>query len=164
MENALKLVSSSFAARFSPLGADGDERTYWALSPGARERKDALEFLKLTTSNTKEKKSRPRGRSPDEEVRSAMQEWSWCIVIWGTAPVGSKIKYTNSDECSPQWWGFYDPEDMRKVATWVNQRDATDAEGDEDCRSSLGNNLEEYAALLDWRLKEDKYEAAEVVL
>jgi len=161
MDNALKLVSSSFAARFSPLGADGDGRTYWALSPGARERKDALEFIKLTTSIAKEKKSRPRGRSPDEEARSAMQEWSWCIVIWGTAPVGSKIKHTNDDGRSPQWWGFYDPEDIRKVATWVNQSDATDTEDDEDYpTSSLRNNLEEYAALLDWRLKEDKYDTA----
>ena len=158
MENALKLISSSFAARFSPLGADGDGRMYWALSPGVRERKDALEFIKLTISNTKEKKSRLKGRSPDEEARSAMQEWSWCIVIWGTAPVGSKIKH---DERSPQWWGFYDPEDIRKVAAWVNQMGATDNEDDENHPSSLRNNLKEYAALLDWRLKEDKYEAAD---
>jgi hypothetical protein len=51
IDNALKIIGSSFAPRFTSLGTDDDGRVYYALSPGVAEREAALEYLEVAASN-----------------------------------------------------------------------------------------------------------------
>lgn len=88
----------------------------------------------------------------------------------------------NEDDLIPKWWGFCDVEDIRNLAEWISIKsgindddDNVDA-GDSPSLSSssasssnkpkqpsieqlkkLVKNLREYAELLQWRIREDKY-------
>ncbi|KAG5639120.1 hypothetical protein H0H81_006709 [Sphagnurus paluster] len=173
LENALKLLSPSFVTRFSPLGTDKAGRKFWTLSPGASERKAALDFIEATTSgsqNTK-KSARQRGRPPaSDEVFPATKEWPWFVAVWGKKiPVDSKGKgkteVAGVDKDAQiadieQWWGFYEPVDIRKVADWIRIDAGIDPFEDTNTTrplATLVRGLNKYAALLEWRRKEDKY-------
>lgn len=175
LENALKLVLPGFAPRFTPLGTDNEGRIFWALSPGIAERNAALDFIAAVTSGSerKDKGSRvARRRTTGGEERDAMNQWSWFLAIWGKKPIPAKTSprklkrdTSNSvkedDEDVEKWWAVCEPEEIRKVAEWVaidfggNKKDRS-TDGD---YSSLVKGLKEHAALLEWRLLEDRFDA-----
>ncbi|KAF5380578.1 hypothetical protein D9615_004650 [Tricholomella constricta] len=177
LENALKVLSPGFASRFAPLGTDSAGRVFWALSPGVYERKAALDFIASATSGFKDtKKARQRGSIlANVEDPSATSDWSCFVAVWGKRfpaaikpPQGKgKAKAADDvaeedDEAVEQWWGFYQPGEIRKVANWIRIDAGIDACGDADGTKPLAalvKGLNEYAALLEWRVKEDKYES-----
>jgi hypothetical protein len=171
VENALRLVLPSFAARFSPLGIDNEGRVFWALSPGIDERQAALDFITAATSGSGEserptkRSSRPLRRpTTGDEEQSSIRHWSWFVAVWGTKPTAEKNQIddddsdSDGDERSRRWWSFHEPGEIRKVAEWVTTR--TDLE--EGCQhgsvSYLAKRLHDYASLLEWRRLESRFE------
>lgn len=156
LENALRLVAPVFAPRFAPLGIDKAGRVYWASSPGVFERKAALDFITSATVGKKGKK-----RVVDD---SGPRKWPWFVAVWGRKShiVGKDLNAVESDE---RWWAFTDPLEIRKVADWIRIDARIDPNGHADVNQplvSLIKGLNEYAQLLDWRLKEDKYGSVDV--
>ncbi|KAF8070697.1 hypothetical protein FPV67DRAFT_1412971 [Lyophyllum atratum] len=180
LENALKLVLPGFAPRFAPLGTDSGGRVFWALSPGVKERNTALEFIASVMSGTKEiRKSRQGGRAmAEDEDRSATSEWSWFVVVYGrkfpaslkpTEKKGDEMAVDDDsdddDEDLEQWWGFYEPSEIRNVANWIRIDAGIDLDGDAEDNmplASLVKGLNDYAALLEWRLEEDRYQSQDI--
>ncbi|KAG6902747.1 hypothetical protein C0995_011895 [Termitomyces sp. Mi166 len=156
LENALRLVTPGFAPRFIPMGTDRAGRVYWASSPGVVERKVALDFI---TSATVSKKGRTR--VVDD---GAPTKWSWFVAVWGrkTSVARNDVQVVEDDD-DERWWAFTDPVEIRKVADWIRIDAGIDPNGEADANkplASLVKRLNEYAQLLDWRLKEDKYASA----
>ncbi|RDB25135.1 hypothetical protein Hypma_007645 [Hypsizygus marmoreus] len=171
IENALKLILPACAPRFSHLGTDSAGRSFWALLPGASERKIARDFITSAASGFKDSKKRPRARAFTEDERSAMRDWSSFVLLWGKKPHG--VPTANSPSCDEdegnedededveKWWGFYDPGEILKLAGWVRVEAGIDSEDEMESKSSLSSlakALEEYAALLEWRLRDDRYD------
>ncbi|KAF9527302.1 hypothetical protein CPB83DRAFT_856322 [Crepidotus variabilis] len=188
IENALRIVSSSFSPRFITLGTDLDGRVYYALSPGVAEREAALEFLNVASSS-RPMKMKKKARLLNEEERQEMREWSWFVAVWGEksreTTSGDRSKRMDLDdedevESGPHWWGFWDIQEINKLAEWVSIKSGlSDDEqaGDTPSAASsvssskatnkaepkveqlkrLVHGLKDYATLLEWRVKEDKY-------
>jgi len=171
---------------------------YYALSPGVAEREAALEYLEVAASN-KVAKLKKKGRVLSIDERKEMREWSWFIAVWGTKPPSlSNVKTVavqnmtvdkaedseeedKDDENAPRWWGFWDVEDITKLAEWISVKSDLEEEGeiltvgDSLSTSSTGSSssnrrhprmerlkrlvrhLREYAVLLQWRASKDKY-------
>ena len=175
IENSLKLVLPGFAPRFTPLGTDNEERVFWALSPGIAERNAALDFITAVTSESGETENRRKLRRPmrrqstGSEEYSSMKQWSWFVAIWGKKPVHAKNSpqtlkldtddkdYDSEEDEVEKWWAVCGPEEIRKVAEWVTI--TSGVQKDNECCSSLAKGLQDYAALLEWRLLEDKFDA-----
>jgi hypothetical protein len=148
----------SCAPRFGPLGTDHDGRVYYALSPGVRDREFAANLLAGVSKKTKGRK--PIRRAKSVEARKAFQEWSWFLAVWGHNP--------SSVESEPGWWVFWEPEEIRKLASWISDTNDLAAKSDSDESAvkgappashgrlrSLMKNLQEYALALEWRCKGD---------
>lgn len=186
LESALKVVLPGFAPRFAPLGHDTGGRIFYALSPGIVERKAALNFLASETRPKNRNHGKKKERMWGEEEKSGMKEWSWFVGVWGKKPsnetnlsdVGRAVKHVikrqgngdssdtdeeDEDEDAKKWWGFYEPRAVQHVAEWVA---ASTGSGGETLSaspsSSLVKGLKEYGALLEWRVREDKYEGMDV--
>lgn len=200
IENAVKIVEASFAARFVTLGSDNDGRVYYVLSPGVAEREAAFEYLQIASSD-KMVKLKKRGRVLAPEDRKEMREWSWFVAVWGTRPhtsqsqsmprkdqrmnvdgaENSETGEDDEDELVPKWWGFCDVEDIKNLAEWISIKSGIEDKDDnlrphaspltstssvssnkpkqpriEQLKKLVGN-LREYAELLQWRTREDKY-------
>lgn len=191
IENAQKIVAPSFAPRFTVLGTDKDGRTYYALSPSIHDREIALDFLAIASSdkNLKLKKC----RSPSEEQRQELRDWSWFIAVWGRKPevlgassermaVGDTFSDDENEDSNMRWWGFWGVNEINKLAEWIAIQSGLDEDdetidratpvgtsstasklavkkGDPKTESmkKLVRGLKEYATLLEWRTKEDKY-------
>ncbi|KZS98679.1 hypothetical protein SISNIDRAFT_481388 [Sistotremastrum niveocremeum HHB9708] len=82
------------APRFRRLGIDLDDRVYYALS--------ASESKKL----------------PKDEDRAHFRKWAWFVAVWGKRP-GSLEFDEDGDPIEDQWWGFYEPKQIRKLSRWV---------------------------------------------
>ncbi|KAK7035496.1 hypothetical protein VNI00_011789 [Paramarasmius palmivorus] len=158
LEHILKVLVPSCAPRFGPLGTDHDGRIYYALSPGVRDREFAANLLAGASKRTKGRK--PIRRAKSVEARKAFQEWSWFLAVWGHHP--------SSIESEPGWWVFWEPEEIRKLATWISDTNDLGAKSDSDESAvkgappashsrlrSLTKNLQEYATALEWRCKGD---------
>jgi hypothetical protein len=203
IENALKIIGSRFAPRFTTLGTDDDGRVYYALSPGVAEREAALEYVEAAASG-KVTRLKKKGRALSVDERKEMRDWSWFIAVWGTKPP-SLVKNTAAaekmavdgaessdeenvdDESVPRWWGFWDVEEITKLADWISVKfDVEDEREDLAGRDSLstasigsaslsGNrrqphmeqlrrlvgHLRDYGALLQWRAGNDGYTLVE---
>ncbi|KAG5647052.1 hypothetical protein DXG03_001422 [Asterophora parasitica] len=183
LESILKVVSPGFAPRFSSLGTDKGGRVYWALSPGTKERNAALDFIAQATFGFKDTRTaRQRGRAPaavgNAVDRSGTSEWSYFVAVWGKKIPAAASKTSlgkgkgkadtaqgdvvEEDEDVEQWWGFYEPADIRKIADWIRIDAGIDPYEGEDVSKPLAaliRGLNEYGALLEWRLKDDKYES-----
>jgi hypothetical protein len=128
-----------------------------------------------------------------------MREWSWFIVVWGKKPPSlpgvpalrtvqkmdidgatDESENESEDETVEQWWGFWEPGEISKVAEWISIKAGLDDDestlGDSRASSSsiakdkvdsstnprtaqmrrLVTELKDYAALLEWRIREDK--------
>ncbi|KAJ3886055.1 hypothetical protein GG344DRAFT_82082 [Lentinula edodes] len=158
IENAAKVLSSAFSPRFSPLGSDPEGRVYWALTPGVSDREYALDYIVSRLPNAPKSK-RPRNRKQrqqrEEEDSRALREWSWFIAVWGKKPHGNGVD-EGGDE--PQWWGFWDPQEIRNLAEWLSitnglKSGPSGGVSTHSCNDLkiLVKRLTEYAASLEWR-------------
>lgn len=187
----MKLTAHGFTPRFSILGMDHDGRTYYALSPGVLEREVGFEYLEMVSTD-KQRKSKKKGRILADEDRNKMKEWSWFVSVWGKKPPfegrsnaqPAKSDTINSDEEDGEeeevekWWGFWEPEEIVKVADWIYiksklEDQEVEAGGSENDTLSqtkkdpakvqlkhLVTQLKDYAALLEWRTNENKFSDA----
>ncbi|KAJ3934906.1 MAG: hypothetical protein NXY57DRAFT_599590 [Lentinula lateritia] len=158
IENAAKVLSSAFSPRFSPLGSDPEGRVYWALTPGVSDREYALDYIVSRLPNAPKSK-RPRNRKQrqqrEEEDSQALREWSWFIAVWGKKPHGNGV---NDGEDEPQWWGFWNPQEIRNLAEWLSitnglKRDPSDGDAtySRNDLKILVKRLTDYATSLEWR-------------
>ena len=194
IDNSMKIISTVFAPRFMPLGTDFDDRIYYALSPGVAEREAVFEYIELASSE-KSSKPKKKGRVLSPSDRQEMREWSWFIVVWGKKPplseaptLGTVQKMDidgttdeSEDETVERWWGFWEPEEISKVAEWISIKAGLDDDEESTAGDSRGSTLsiakdkvdtstnprttqirrlvtelKDYAALLEWRIREDK--------
>ncbi|KAG6850971.1 hypothetical protein H0H93_005840 [Arthromyces matolae] len=155
LECALKLVMPAFASRFAPLGTDQVGRTYWVSSPGIVERKAALDFIASTSLSKKAKTQVAESCSS--------RKWPWFIAVWGKSTRAAGGKGAEADDGAPErWWAFTEPAEIRKAADWIRIDARIDPYAPLELDTnkplaSLVKGLNEYATLLDWRLKVDKY-------
>ncbi|KAJ4468133.1 hypothetical protein J3R30DRAFT_1677685 [Lentinula aciculospora] len=156
IENAAKVISTSFLPRFSPLGFDPEGRVYWVLTPGVYDREYALDHVVSRTPNASKRLRNRRQRRQREEADSkALREWSWFLAVWGNKPCASGTSH--GDE--PQWWGFWDPAEIRKLADWISITNGLQitysstggAAHSREQLKTLVKGIAEYAALLEWR-------------
>ena len=133
IDDAVKVASYANIPRISSLGRDIEGRIYWALTPGMNEREDALDLLQ-SYSQGRTHKSKPRRKRlvPSEEDRSALRKWSWFVAVWGKRPpTAERTLVEDSDDSEDeeeeededddeQWWGFWEPEEIMKLASWVH--------------------------------------------
>jgi len=85
----------------------------------------------------------------------------------------------DEDELVPKWWGFYDVEDIKNLAEWISIESGIEDKRDnlrlqvspltstssasasnkpkQPLIEQLVGNLKEYAELLQWRTRKDKY-------
>lgn len=78
------------------------------------------------------------------------------MAVWGNKPAAKDVASSAADE--PQWWGFWDPVEIRRLAEWINVTNDLKKTTD-NSRSpvvsrtldGLVKNITEYAALLEWR-------------
>jgi len=188
----MKLTTHGFTPRFSVLGMDHDGRTYYTLSPGVVEREVGFEYLEVVSAD-KPRKLKKKGRILAAEERSKMKEWSWFVSVWGkkpplegpsnAQPAKSDTITISSDEEDGEeevekWWGFWEPEEIVKVADWIYiksklEDQEMEAGGSENGIVSqtkkdpvkvqlkhLVTQLKDYAALLEWRTHENKFSDA----
>ncbi|KAG6813387.1 hypothetical protein H0H92_011653 [Tricholoma furcatifolium] len=155
IEHTSKLVGPMFAPRFTPLGTDSLGRVFWALSPGASERKAARDFIATVTNA---KKVTPKIHIANDNT---LTDWTWFVAVWGKkiATAGTNAGVGDEDD-DVQWWAFTDPAEIRRVADWIRIDAGIDSHGEADANKPLSvlvKRLNEYAGLLDWRRKEDRY-------
>ena len=166
LENALKVALSGTVPRFGPLGTDHDGRVYWALTPGVRDREFAQSLITAASATNKSKKVRKPIRRPKSvEERATFKSWSWFLAVRGKKPSG--VEVAGGDE--QDWWVFWEPEEIRKLATWITIQNGLDAKVEDSDNSgaattggsnnvsinlkSLVKNLQEYSTTLEWRCK-----------
>ncbi|KAJ3984732.1 hypothetical protein F5890DRAFT_1410961 [Lentinula detonsa] len=160
-ESVARIVSSAFLPRSGPLGSDPEGRVYWALTPGVSDREYALDYIVSRLPNARKSK-RPRNRKQrhrkDNVDSQTLREWSWFLAVWGKKP------HENGAQCEdeePQWWGFWDPAEIRKLADWLSitngsQTDDSSGDGPTSVLKTLVNGITNYANLLEWRILEEE--------
>ncbi|KAJ3762386.1 hypothetical protein EV360DRAFT_35808 [Lentinula raphanica] len=158
IENASKVVSSAFLSRSGPFGSDQDGRIYWALTPGVHDRKYASDYIVSRLPNPpKPKKARNRKQRQRREEADAQElgEWSWFLAVWGKNP------NENSDDDEPQWWGFWDPKEIRNLANWLTSKnDLQNGDGGGGSTremKALVKEITDYANVLEWRMLGEDY-------
>lgn len=181
INNCMKIVAPYHAPRFMSLGFDDDQREYFALSPCAAERDAASEYLEVAAS-PRQMKCKKRGRVLPAEERCELRDWAWFIGVYGFKPPGALDDRTpnadsavdrvrNATNDGPQWWGFWDPREIDKLADWISLKSGFGAEDEsasapathkatmpprEAQRRRLIAGLKDYSSLLDWRINPDK--------
>ncbi|KAK0212911.1 hypothetical protein DFS33DRAFT_1377363 [Desarmillaria ectypa] len=170
LDNALKVASHDFSVRSGPLGTDKDGRIYWALSPGVNDRQYATQYVSAMVSGIKKPK-KGKGCTRAGKDESPLLDWSSFIAVWGQKPkTGTPSTHEDdSDEDAEidQWWGFSDPDDIRKLADWLFIVSGLDEDRSESSPTvseavrngnsvkALVHNLKEYATVLAWRCKDE---------
>ena len=165
---------------------DHDGRTYYALSPGVLEREVGFEYLEVVSADKPRKLK--KGRILAAEDRCKMKEWSWFVSVWGKKPpfegrsntqpakddtISSDEEDGGEEEEVEKWWGFWEPEEIVKVADWIYiksklEGQEMEAGGSENVSQTkkdpvkaqlkhLVTQLKDYAALLEWRTHENKF-------
>lgn len=188
INNVVKLTTQGLTPRFSILGVDNEGRTYYAFSPGVLEREIAFEYLEVASAN-KARKLKKKGHILSAEHRSEMKEWSWFVGVWEKKPISEgrskNLQHAQGrlddgdtldekeDAEAGKWWGFWEPEEIIKVADWITIRskleDGEDAQVEDGASPQakkdpakvqlkrLVAQLKDYAALLEWRTRDDKF-------
>ncbi|KIK67136.1 hypothetical protein GYMLUDRAFT_37176 [Collybiopsis luxurians FD-317 M1] len=170
-ENAAKVIAPAFTPRFSPLGTDASGRTYWALTPGIHDREYAFSHIASRLSDalqSRKTRKRRHRHQKEEEDREALKDWAWFLAVHGTKPSGKGKNLTSDANESPaadrpRWWGFWDPEEIHKLAEWLSITNGAVETNDSSrapltfCSSEglkfLVKGIKEYATLLEWRGK-----------
>lgn len=161
------LQSAAYILRFAPLGRDVDGRVYYTLTPGLAERDAALECVKGEGRGGKRRRLTPRVIS--ERDRKEMGKWSWAVMVWGRMPEGA-VKLTKDEEADEvgngeSWWGFWEPEQVRRLADYVARTGGLTEEDEETssthastngtkARPSNASSLSGYSAFEDDRTSE----------
>lgn len=121
LEYAHRIAQYECIPRYRELGRDHEGRVYYVLTPGPVEREAASQLL--AGGDGKVKFTKKRGAVTVDE-RKGMEKWSWFVGVWGRRPEGALM--TEDDEESDEeqeekeeWWGFWDPEEIKKVAEWI---------------------------------------------
>ncbi|EKM74655.1 hypothetical protein AGABI1DRAFT_80849 [Agaricus bisporus var. burnettii JB137-S8] len=140
LENSLKTLVPKYAARFTPLGMDSEDRVYWILSPGVSEREAAQDFIMSCSSDDKLIKSNrkkivmKKARVLNMEERIEMRSWSWFLAVWGKRPEdaavgsGGQEEEEEEDKDREGWWGFYEPLEILKLSEWISMKAGLDDE------------------------------------
>ena len=125
LEQALQVALHTHAPRFAPLGIDHEGRTYFALTPSMAEREAAAALLAGDTS----KGGKARGRAIiSAGERGTMRRWGWFVAVWGQKPSDALVPATEDDSDSDseddteeeeRWWGFWQVDEIRKLADWI---------------------------------------------
>ncbi|KAF9263405.1 hypothetical protein L218DRAFT_959427 [Marasmius fiardii PR-910] len=160
LESSLKVVLSSSVPRFSPLGTDHDGRVYYALSPGVHDREFAASLISAASGTTKSTKGRKPIRRPKSvEERASCRSWSWFIAVWGKPPsLGRPSEIDDGlNGGEDGWWVFWEPEEIRKLSSWITIRNGLDAKPEDGVGTrkqqlrNLVKNLQDYSTTLEWR-------------
>jgi hypothetical protein len=113
---------------------------YLALTPGVREREDALEFLQDHASDRSKKTSRTKKkrRNVTDEKRGMTSDWSLFVAVWGKRPTPSEeviIEEANHSEESDgeielaeEWFAFSNPQEIENLAKQIEIRCSLDDE------------------------------------
>ncbi|OBZ70555.1 hypothetical protein A0H81_09070 [Grifola frondosa] len=123
LEHAQSVVLFDCIPRFGPIGRDHEGRVYYILTPGVVERDAALELIDGKAG--KVRFGRKKGPTTRAE-RQQMEKWSWFVAVWGNKPDGAILAHSedsdseNEEAEGEQWWGFWDPAEIRKVADWID--------------------------------------------
>lgn len=154
--------------RFAPLATDPDGHAFYALAPGHGEREAAIEYTDLLSSSAAmgRQKLKHKARSLKPSEREDMHDWSWAILVWGKkppsayCPVGDDDSDEDMDDDNVEgWWCFHDPSDIKELADWLVLAYDLDAEDDANpAMKQLVTSLRDFADLLEWRSREDKYQ------
>jgi hypothetical protein len=135
----------AFVPRFSPLGTDTDGNTYWALTPGHYERDDAYNLIEDQPSASAKQSKAKRRHTPDENDRPKLKDWSWFVVARGKRPADS-ILASDAEEEDEQdadgeaWWAFWEPEEIRKLAHYIEIKAGLDDDESEAGESASAND------------------------
>jgi len=132
LEHAQRILAYGNTLRFGPLGTDEDGRVYYALSPGLADREAAL-WLIDGKGNQKLKKGRKQGGGftyVDERQRKELMNWSWFVAVWGKKPANAKVEDEDEilDNDNEQWWGFWEPEQIKNLSQWIAVRNGFDGD------------------------------------
>jgi len=73
--------------------------------------------------------------SVDESQRKALRHWSWFVAVWGRKPadaiaVGNEEDVGMSYDEKEEWWGFWEPDQIRNLAQWIAMRNGLHEEVD----------------------------------
>lgn len=128
LEYCGRLVAPRFAPRYISLGRDLDGRVYYVLSPGSGEYEAAMQLVH--GHDGKVKLGKRRGMWTEDD-RQELQKWSWFVSVWGRKPEGAQVPERGDDEESEEdeeddhgdaWWGFWQPEEIYKLAEWISRK------------------------------------------
>ncbi|KAF5317248.1 hypothetical protein D9611_003867 [Ephemerocybe angulata] len=155
--------------RFAPLATDPEGRVYYALAPGYAEHEAAVEYIELFLSGValEKQKLKKKGRVLKPSEREDMHDWSWMILVWGKKPPSAYCPVSDDgdesdeelDEEVERWWSFSDPSDIKDLAEWLVLAYDLDAEDSEHASlKGLATSIKDFGSLLEWRLREDKYQ------
>ena len=163
IDNSLEIISSNYVGRFQVLGKDHEGRTYWTTSPGIDEIVAAHEFLTTITSDMSSeesgssKKKKKEQLGPETRPRDNSREWTWFVAVWGRAPPDWEASDSEDDEedTRERWWVFDEAGEIRRLANWLG--DGGQDGGQRGDRNTLPMRLIDFADLLEWRGRVDRY-------
>ncbi|TEB38255.1 hypothetical protein FA13DRAFT_1725894 [Coprinellus micaceus] len=156
LESSAQVAQCESMVRFAPLATDPDGHVFYALAPGHGE---------LGSRNRQKLKHKARALKPSE--REDAHDWSWMVLVYGKkppsayCPIGDDDSDEDMDDDNVEgWWCFHDPTDIKELAEWlVLAYDLNAEDGDVDpALKQLVTSLKDFANLLEWRSKEDKYQ------
>jgi hypothetical protein len=168
LEQSLHVTMAAYAPRFGPLGRDADGRVYWALSPSLGEREAAEDYLALRAGTISSQQAKGRlakhKRAATEEERRGMKRWGWFVAVWGKRPDDADVRFVSTERPSmdskidseghenghesdqgedngkEKWWGFWEPEEIRRLAAFVGRRGGLSQGDDTDESDSLSSH------------------------
>lgn len=150
LEHAHSVAQTACIPRYNMLGQDHEGRVYYALTPGEAEREAAIRLI--AGKDGKVKLHRKRGGLTEEDRRD-MNRWSWFVAVWGKLP-GGAVKVESEDDSEDEdedrnaWWGFWDPQEITKVADWIAFKcELGDAKSKPSARSVAGSAVDKGKAV-----------------
>ncbi|PFH46178.1 hypothetical protein AMATHDRAFT_43745 [Amanita thiersii Skay4041] len=171
IDNALYILSIAYTVRFKgPLGTDAQGRIYWALSPGTEDRNSSLQFITKSSSDDYIREleaGRKRRKEPlfEDQMR---KDWTCCVSVYGKqflpdscSKKGISLQSANNDETEESWWRFTGPTEIRALAAWLSYENDQASHKLAHKHESLTAALMQFADVLEWRCREDRYELAD---
>ncbi|THH02065.1 hypothetical protein EW026_g706 [Hermanssonia centrifuga] len=102
----------------------------------------AVQFL--DGKDVKVKFGRKRGGLTEND-RKDMVRWPWFVAVWGRKPEGAleakpekdedcddDDKPEDEDESGESWWGFWQPEEIEKLAGWISRTSGLESDEETD--------------------------------
>lgn len=167
LESSAQVAQCESMVRFAPLATDPDGHVFYALAPGHGEREAAIEYTDILSNGVGKQKLKHKARALKPSEREDAHDWSWMVLVYGKkppsayCPIGDDDSDEDMDDDNVEgWWCFHDPTDIKELAEWlVLAYDLNAEDGDVDpALKQLVTSLKDFANLLEWRSKEDKYQ------